>query len=61
MWRGSTFFPKGGGFCCLWKKILGWDAGEMGCRSGGMQFRWDAGQEGCRTGVMQNRSDAEQE
>ena len=37
-----------------------WDAGQVGCRTGGMQEggmkdRWEAGQMGCRTGGMQDR------
>ena len=35
-------------------------AGQVGCRSGGIQDRWDAGQLGCRTGGMQERWDAGQ-
>ena len=37
------------------------DAGQEGCRAGGIQDRRDAGQEGCRTTGMQDRRDAGQE
>ena len=38
-----------------------WNAGQKGCRTGGMQDRKSAGKVGCRTGEMQDGRDAGQE
>ena len=39
----------------------GWNAGKVGCRTGGMQERRNAGKEGCKIGRMKIRRDAGKE